>query len=160
MRGWIERWKALTLFEQGLANMMIAWVLLFGSGVVIFWLFPESLVKNLAFFGGYLFDMSRFVELPAPAERFWSALALSLMATLTVLCAFVAWDVRKYQHFTIPVLVSKAASTFFFLHFYWNERPAFAYLGGAIFSDGPIFVATLAVYLLARRGQKKALSRQ
>ncbi|MEW6777693.1 MAG: hypothetical protein AB1405_15455 [Bdellovibrionota bacterium] len=158
MRAWIEHWKKLTLFEQGLTNMMIAWVVLFGSGIVIFWFYPEEIVRNMGGFASNFFDMSRFEELPAPAERFWSALALSLMVTLTFLSAIVAYDVRKYIHLTLPILVSKGASTFFFLYFYFADRKSFAYLGGAFLSDGPIFLGTLVVYLVALKQQRKVMN--
>lgn len=155
---WIDRWKNLSKAEQAHTHLMIAWTVLFAVGTCLFWFAPVGVVENFRKFAGLVVPMDSFEPLPEPAERFWSALALSLMTTLTFLCAAVAWDIRRYLNWTIPVLVSKAASTCFFFYFYLTDRQAWAYLGGALLSDGPIFVCTLIFYFFARRAQIRVLA--
>jgi hypothetical protein len=129
----------LTAQERALRDLLRAWTVLFAAGGLSFAMTPERTLRNLNRLPG--------ANLPVGEERFWNALAVSLMATLTTLCAFASADVRGRRHLVVPVLVSKAASSGMFLARF-AARPRAAYLAGAA-CDGAILVATLRRYLAA-----------
>ena len=130
---------ALTSEERALRDLLRAWTVLFASGALSFALTPDRTLRSLN-------------ALPGPAvplgdERFWNALAVSLMATLTALCALAAEDVRGRRQLVVPILVSKAVSSSMFLARF-VRRPRTAYLAGAA-TDRSILALTLRRYLAA-----------
>ena len=145
--------EELTKEEQQLRSLMRFWTWLFGFGAVAFLLCGSWIL----YFGNVLSVEILKLKLPAmplPVEKFWLALTISLMATITALCRYIAKDVRANILLTSFLLVSKLTSTLvMFSAFFW-DRPYFNYLLGSIFCDGPIFVVTFIFYrraLLSRR---------
>ena len=130
----------LTPNERALRDLLRAWTVLFASGAVSFALTPDRTLRSLNALPG--------AALPVGEERFWNALAVSLMATLTTLCALAAVDVRARRHLVVPVLVSKAVSSGMFLARFARRPRRAAYLAGAA-TDGSILALTLRRYLAA-----------
>lgn len=133
----------MTPWGLKLRLMLRIWMVLLTAATVIFLLHGNGLIdqiNNLA-----PTTIFPFVLLPLPVERFWLALALSLMATLVFLCYWGQKDVRNNHHAVVPFLASKFASTFFYFAFFAAVLPAFAYFVGMI-ADGLMFLATYFVY--------------
>jgi hypothetical protein len=131
----------LTDSERRLRDLLRLWTVLFGAGAVAFAARPERTAAALGLLPG--------PSLPPSEERFWNALAVSLMVTLTVLSATAAGDVRGRRGLVRPLLVSKAASTLMFLQRYRTPPRRTPYLAGAL-CDGSILLVTLRRYLAAR----------
>jgi len=131
----------LTDAERRLRDLLRLWTVLFGAGAVAFAAQPERTTAALGLLPG--------PSLPASEERFWNALAVSLMATLTVRSASAAADVRARRGLVRPLLVSKAASTLMFLRRYRTPPRRTPYLAGAV-CDGSILLVTLRRYLATR----------
>ena len=131
----------LTDAERRLRDLLRLWTVLFGAGAVAFAAQPERTTAALGLLPG--------PALPAGEEHFWNALAVSLMATLTVLSAAAAGDVRGRRGLVGPLLVSKAASTLMFLRRYRTPPRRTPYLAGAV-CDGSILLVTLRRYVAAR----------
>jgi len=88
--------------------------------------------------------------IPLAVEKFWLALAFSMMMTITAICYLVRLNVRKNIHLTLPLLIAKATSSLSALLFFLFSARYFAYL--LIFLvDGAIFWVTLAFYLWANK---------
>ena len=91
-----------------------------------------------------------FKDIPVSVEYFWLCLAFSMMMTITALCVIIQGNVRKNKGYTIPLLVSKAASSLSSLTLFIVSAKYLAYL--AIFLvDGAIFWATLFFFLRAEK---------
>ncbi|MDH4185103.1 MAG: DUF362 domain-containing protein [Nitrospinota bacterium] len=145
--------------EEGMMGAMLTgrersfrWFMAISGGVYfvagfIFLLSPE-LVFMLAQRVNHLF-FARFgwQDLVLEGGKFWLALSFSMMMTITVLSLIVAIEPRRDRHFTLPLLVAKAASAICGLALFAVDN-YFAYL--LIFLvDGSIFGATLAFFLMA-----------
>lgn len=131
----------LTDAEKRLRALLRFWTVLFAAGAVSFGADPDRSTQSLNILPG--------ASLPPSSEKYWNALAVSLMATLTTLCALAATDVRRRRAFVWPVLVSKAVSSGMYVT-RWREQRQTPYLvGGAV--DGSIFAVTAARFLQARR---------
>jgi hypothetical protein len=127
----------LSAEERRLRDLLRIWTVLFAAGTLSFALQPDRATGSLGLLPGAALEQS--------SERFWNALAVSLMATLTALCGIAAGDVRRHRSLIVPVLVSKAVSSGMFL-LRFRERPRrTAYLAGAL-CDGSILAVTLRHY--------------
>ena len=131
----------LTAGERKLRDLLRFWTLLFAAGAVSFGADPDRSTGTLNLLPG--------PSLPPSTEKYWNALAVSLMATLTTLTAIAASDVRKRRGFVLPVLVSKAVSSGMYVTRFRSERKT-PYLVGAVV-DGSIFVVTLKRFAAASR---------
>ena len=133
--------RGLSVDERALRDLLRVWTVLFAAGALNFAVAPE---RTLATLGGLPGE-------PLPRQdRFWNALAVSLMATLTTLCAVAASDVRQNRSWVRPVLVSKAVSSgMYLLRFVENPRGT-THLVGAL-CDGSILAVTLRRYRAAAR---------
>jgi len=138
----------LTKEEQQLAVMMKVWAIVFGIGGVIFFLFPEKLFDSMNMTSTIIFK-DTLPLLKQSSEKFWSALSLSLMTTLTFMCWLASKDIRKNGNLVKAVLVSKLASTLFYIFFFIDDSRILAYIIGSMFSDGPIFIIILVFYMRA-----------
>ncbi len=123
--------------------MLRVWMVLLLGATVIFLFHGNALI-------GILNDLApvrslSLVLLPLPVEKFWLALALSLMVTLVFLCYWGQKDIQKNHQAVVPFLISKFASTFFYFVFFAAVLPTFAYFVGMI-ADGLMFLATYFVY--------------
>jgi hypothetical protein len=131
----------LTAEERRLRALLRFWTALFAAGAVSFGTDPDRSTASLNVLPG--------ASLPASTEKYWNALAVSLMATLTTLCAIAATDVRRRRGFVVPVLVSKAVSSGMYLTRYREDRRTPYLVGGLV--DGSILVVTAQRMLAARR---------
>ena len=114
---------------------------------LIFALAPGLTLKILNFLGKLAPGLP---EIPIATEKFWLSLAFAMMMTITCLSYMVSVNVRKNKHYTVPLLIAKAASALSALAFFLFSARYFAYL--AIFlMDGAIFWITLVFYGLANR---------
>jgi len=129
----------LTNEERRLRDLLRLWTVLFGFGALSFAIDPDRTIDVLGVLPG---------ERVPSGDRFWNALGVSLMATLTTLCGMAAWDVRRHRRFILPVLVSKAVSSGMYGWRYAARPARTSYLAGAL-CDGSIFAITLQRYLAA-----------
>lgn len=137
--------KELSREERQLAGLMRLWTWLFGFGAVAFLLAGDWILYG----GNYLSVEILKLGLPAmplPVERFWLSLTVSLMATITTLCYYIAKNVRANLPLTSLLMVSKLTSTSVLLSAFFWDRPYFNYLLGSVFCDGPIFAITWIFY--------------
>jgi len=138
----------LTREEKQLEILMKIWAFLFGAGGLLFFIAPDWLFRRMNGFASSIFG-NAFSQIPEPTERFWLSLALSLMVTLTFLSYMAQRDIRKGMGYVVAVMVSKIASTTFFLFYFFKDLDTFAYIQGSLLTDGPIFVITFIFYLRA-----------
>jgi hypothetical protein len=131
----------LTPQEQSLRSLLRFWTLLFAAGAISFGADPDRSTASLNLLPG--------PSLPRSTEKYWNALAVSLMATLTTLCALAATDVRKRRSFVWPVMVSKAVSSGMYLTRWRSERSTPYLVGAAV--DGSILIETARRFVAARR---------
>lgn len=134
----------LTNQERQLRSLLRIWTALFGAGAVFFFLVP-SLFTNTLNAIGEVFGIDAN-PLPSNVERFWNALAVSMMATITYLAYQAQKEIQKARRLIKAILVAKAVSTLAFTASFFIDRAAFAYLAGGLFCDGPIFVITWFLY--------------
>ncbi len=138
----MSRDVALTDSERSLRSLLRFWTLLFGAGAVSFAVDPDRATGVLNVLPG--------APLPPSSERYWNALAVSLMATITALSAMAASDVRRRRSLVWPLMLSKAVSSGMYARRFAAERST-AYLAGAVV-DGSILVVTAKRFLAARSG--------
>jgi len=132
---------ALTAEERRLRSLLRVWTLLFAAGAVSFGVDPDRSTGSLNLLPG--------PSLPESTEKYWNALAVSLMATLTTLTALASTNVRKRRALVWPVLVSKAVSSGMFITRFREQRATPYLVGAAV--DGSIFAVTLRAFAGARR---------
>lgn len=133
--------RALTTEERRLRSLLRFWTVLFAAGAVSFGADPDRATGSLNVLPG--------PPLPESSEKYWNALAVSLMATITALSAMAASDVRRRRAFVWPLMVSKAVSSGMYVT-RWAEERRTPYLVGAAV-DGSILVVTARRFFAARR---------
>jgi hypothetical protein len=133
--------ESLTPEERRLRSLLRFWTLLFAAGAVSFGVDPDRSTASLNLLPG--------PPLPASTEKYWNALAVSLMATITTLTAMAASDVRRRRAFVWPLMVSKAVSSGMFARRFTEERRTPYLVGAAV--DGSILAVTAQRFLAARR---------
>jgi hypothetical protein len=126
--------------ERHLRDLLRIWTALFAAGTLSFAMQPDRATGSLGLIPGTALEQS--------SERFWNALSVSLMATLTALCGIAASDVRRHRSLILPVLVSKAVSSGMFLLRFGQQPRRVPYLAGAL-CDGSILAVTLRHYRAA-----------
>jgi hypothetical protein len=131
----------LTDEERRLRSLLRFWTALFGAGAVSFAVDPDRSTGSLNLLPG--------PSLPQSSEKYWNALAVSLMATITTLTAMAAGDVRRRRHLVWPLMVSKAVSSGMLLRRFSEQRRT-PYLAGAVV-DGSILVVTARTFFASRR---------
>ncbi len=141
----------LTLEEERLKKLLNIFTFLFAAAGLGFIFAPHLLISEINHLGQML--APQLPPLAENSENFWLALTGSLMVTLTALCYAAQLDLRRRKDLVVYILISKAASTFFFLSFFLFTLHAFAYLVGAI-TDGSIFIILLFFYLRAGRSSQ------
>lgn len=132
---------ALTDEERALRSLLRFWTLLFGAGAVSFAVDPDRSTASLNLLPG--------PSLPASSEKYWNALAVSLMATITVLSAMAATDVRRRRALVWPLMVSKAVSSGMYLRRFSEQRSTPYLVGAAV--DGSILAVTARRFFASRR---------
>jgi hypothetical protein len=88
----------------------------------------------------------------SPEGKFWLALGLSMMAMITYICRAAYLDPRRNGRLVPILLLSKFCSSVFYLSFFFAYKQL-AHLTG-FFTDGPLFLVTLALWLPAEAGDK------
>jgi hypothetical protein len=132
---------SLSAEERRLRSLLRIWTVLFAAGAVSFGADPDRSTASLNLLPG--------PPLPASSEKYWNALAVSLMATITTLTAMAATDVRRRRALVWPLMVSKAVSSGMFLGRFREERRTPYLVGGVV--DGSILVVTAQRFFAARR---------
>lgn len=89
-------------------------------------------------------------QAPLPMERFWVALAFSMMMTITALSFLAARNVRRNKGYVFPLLLSKAASSLSALVFFLFFAHHLASLVITVV-DGAIFWILLIFFLRAQK---------
>jgi uncharacterized protein (DUF362 family) len=87
---------------------------------------------------------------PISGEHFWTALAFSMMMTITGICYAAQHNIRRNKHLVIILLISKSASSLSGLALFIFQQHYFSYLGLSLV-DGGIFWITLVFYLRANK---------
>lgn len=125
-----------------LKSLFAFWTWLFAMGGLIFFLFPARVIAMLN-------DSSRYLTFlqpwPETGASFWLPLAVSLMTTLTLMCARIARQPDTAQALIIAVLVSKSTSSLVFFFYYVRQNFAAPFFWGAL-TDGLIFLITFYFY--------------
>jgi len=134
-----------TKAERQLVILLRIWTISFIITAIYFLLFQNDLIKHLNYISTNMLKLN-LDPLPESTEKFWLALTLSMMATISALSYLAQKDIRKNIGYVIPLLLSKFVSTFFFVLFFFLHLKAFAYIVGAL-TDGSIFIITLVFYL-------------
>ena len=132
---------ALTPAELRLRSLLRVWTLLFAAGAVSFGVDPDRSTASLNLLPG--------PALPQSSEKYWNALAVSLMATITTLTAMAATDVRRRRALVWPLMVSKAVSSGMFVARFREQRSTPYLVGAAV--DGSILAVTVQRFFAARR---------
>jgi len=94
-------------------------------------------------------DLLGLTATPAPSERFWLTLSLSMMLMLVVCCTLGARDIRRNQDMCIPIIFSKFCSTLCGVLFFVAAAPYGMYLTIAT-TDLPLGIVTLILWRRAR----------
>jgi tryptophan-rich sensory protein len=144
----------LTQDEKRLQLLLKFWSFLFAVGCVMFAFAPHFVIENLNRI--FLKIAPTLPSLPYSEERFWLALTVSLMATISALCYSAQSDLKRKKDLVVFVLISKATSSLFFFLFFFLDRHSLAYLFGMAL-DGSIFVITFIFYMRATRSSQLIL---
>lgn len=145
MRIYSERMDTLTKQEKQLVILLRIWAISFFITGLYFLFFQNELIRQINFFSTDILKLNLPLH-PETPDKFWLALTISMMATITVLSYIAQKDIRKNIGYVVPLLVSKFVSTFFFILFYFIHIHSPAYIVGAL-TDGSIFIITLIFYL-------------
>ncbi len=84
-------------------------------------------------------------------ERFWVALAFSMMMTIAALCFIASLNIRRNKAYVVPLLIAKAASTLSALAYF--ASPSHRQLASlvVVLVDGSLFCLTLYFFVRAQR---------
>lgn len=133
-----------------LRSLFKFWLILFGVGALVFFIFPERVLQSLNRTTEWISFLRKGA---AEGSSLWLGLSVSLMATLTVLCYFIVENVSRARPLIIAVLTSKAVSTLAFLFFYLkNDHEAPMFWG--VLCDGSIFGITYYFFSRANRSDR------
>jgi uncharacterized protein (DUF362 family) len=89
----------------------------------------------------------RLPPIPVTGGHFWTALAFSMMMTITAICIAGQYNIRKNRNLLIMLLISKAASSLSGFSLFFGEHAYFAYLAIGLV-DGSLCLLSLYFYLL------------
>jgi len=129
-----------------LRNWMIICAIVFFVSSLYFLFLQNRLLNQLNTLSRWLFK-DRFPPIPLSTEKFWLVLTTSMMVMLVVICTFVAVNPEKYIMMVVIMLFSKFCSSALYLVLFLRDKH-FAYLAGTL-TDGPIFIITLILWLIA-----------
>ncbi|MGR3310730.1 MAG: DUF362 domain-containing protein [Candidatus Brocadiales bacterium] len=138
----------MTREEKHLKIVLIISAITFLISGLAFAFFPELILRLFNLISRIF--LPGLKEIPISVEKFWVALAFSMMMTITALCYIAQYNVRKNKGYIVPLLISKSVSSISALCFFIFSARYFAYL--AIFiTDGTIFWITLFFYIRANK---------
>lgn len=143
----------MTREERQLRGFMALSAIVYFAAGLAFALVPSWVLTGLN-------RLSRLVapglpEIPLPAERFWLALAFSLMMTMAALSYATFVNVRRNRGFVVALLISKLASSASAACFFYLTARHLAYLVISVV-EAQIFLITLLFYLRANRAILRA----
>ena len=144
----------LTREEKSLKQLLQVFIFLFAGAGLTFALAPALVMNNLNQVA--LRIAPSFPSIPDSDNRFWVALTVSMMATITALCYGAQTDIRRKKDLILYVLVAKAISTLFFTLYFLLGRHSLPYLFGSA-TDGSIFLLLLIFYRRAARSGQLTL---
>jgi hypothetical protein len=137
------------MMDPGLHSMrvwMIISMILYAPALLVFLFAQNLLIRNINRFSERFFQ-DRFPAMPESTEKFWLILTNSMMVMLIVICIFVAVNPERFLPMVVIILASKFTSSAQYSYFFWREK-YFAHLVG-VFTDGPLFIITLIIYIYA-----------
>ena len=144
----------LTREEKALRKLLQIFMVLFAAAGLSFALAPQRIIFHLNQTASLI--APSLPTLPDSDSRFWVALTVSMMATITALCYGAQNEIRRKKELVLYLLVAKATSTLFFTLYFFLELHSLAYLMGAL-TDGSIFVLLLIFYKRAARSSQLIL---
>jgi len=118
-----------------------------------FMVFPDLILSLFNRVSGLLFPSLPLT--PIDGDRFWTALAFSMMMTIAAISFAAQHNIRKNRPLVVILLVSKAASSLSGLLLFLLQNRYFSYLGIALV-DGAIFWITLVFFVRANKAFFKA----
>lgn len=118
---------------------------LFGGGLI---------VKSINAVSARILPALPLYPLPgaSPEGKFWLVLTLSMMAMITYICRAAYIDQRRNGRLVPVLLLSKFCSSVFYMLFFIAYRHLANLVG--FFTDFPLFVVTLILWLPAMSGDK------
>lgn len=135
--------------ERAFRTWMLLSAIMFAFAVPFFFLGGVWIVPVINAISSHLCPLPLYPLPPDGMEgAFWRVLAVSMMTMLTWSCWKIYSDVRRYNHLTPIILLSKCCSTSLYLVLFASHHHL-AYLIGAL-TDGPIFLLTFLLWYLAR----------
>jgi uncharacterized protein (DUF362 family) len=134
-----EKQAALFLKISSAAYFLVGWAFLF---------LPDQILAFFNWLSSWL--LPTWPVTPISGEHFWTALAFSMMMTITALSFVAARNIRKYRLFVVILLISKCASSVSAFSLFVFQTHYLSYLGIAVI-DGTIFWITLAFFLRANK---------
>ena len=138
---------SLTKQERSLVAIMRIWMVTFLVAGVVFAAAPSYVPTYLTNIGTVLFGWQPWPE-ATQTSYFWLVLAVTLLFTLSYICAIVQHNVARHVGYTTLVILSIFFSTIGYCICFFLEGRHFAYLVGAIV-DGSIFLVTWYLYTKA-----------
>ncbi|MBI5367939.1 MAG: hypothetical protein HZA54_12940 [Planctomycetes bacterium] len=140
----------LSTAERHLALALGVQTVVFAGAFVVFAWFAHPLLQFINTVSLALVPGSS--PIPDNPERFWFALALSMMAMITYIGAVGWWNVRRYLPLVPVLLLSKFFSSAVGVSLSITQWcPAYLSIP---FSDFPIFLITWVLYRRVLRGQR------
>ncbi len=130
-------------YEQRLRALLRLWSILFAAMGIVLLVFPKQLVGILNAIGVLLKWPGPTLQ--PPTDYFFSILAASLLAVLTLQCHGARDDLRRRLPAVRALLLSKLITTVGYTVALCFDTFAFAYLVGAA-TDGLIALWTFAYY--------------
>lgn len=131
--------------QKAFKNLCSSFAVIYAGGGLLFALSPVWVVKLCNTVGTYLLGLK---AAPYPAELFYSALAVGMMATIATCMLMAALNPSRWQIFLLPVFVEKCVSSSLGLLFFLILEANVAYLTLFVV-DFPL--ALLSLYLLMVR---------
>jgi len=144
----------LTREEKRLKQLLQLFIFLFAAAGLSFGILPGLILGQLNRLA--LKVAPTLPTIPDTDNRFWVALTVSMMATITALCYGAQSDIRRKKDLVVYVLIAKAFSTLFFLIYFLLGAHSLPYLFGSLV-DGPIFIVLWAFYRRAARSSQLTL---
>jgi hypothetical protein len=123
-----------------------AFTLIFAGASLVYALFPDLVTAQFAQMDLRLGGGG--VGYSGPQCRVWTALAAANVATLSLMCALLARDLRKYATVRWPLLFMKGMSALLFT-LWWLALPAARSLLVAAAGD---FATAWGIWYFANRG--------
>ncbi len=134
--------------EKQLRVLMIVSMIAYFVGGLAFIILPTQILRLSNTVSEWA--VPAWPTVPLSVEKFWLALAFSMMMTIAALAFIAQHNVRSNKGYVVPILISKCASSLSGLALFVFSAKYFAYLL-IVLVDGSIFWLTLIFYLRGER---------